>query len=612
MPAKKKLRPCGRALMLGCDGAGKTTLLYQLKLGEMVTTIPTIGFNVEEVDVDKRRSCTVWDVGGQPKIRPLWRHYLTQTTVLAFVVDAASASTFPDAGRELAKLVSEADLADTRFVIVANKQDLPAAKSCGELETALGLPGMFGEREYTMIATCATAGDYESLRSLLLTNVQAGGPIVNDPDDVVKSRTDALTPSQRHVWRLTTVVASELGAEMVPSVPAAVLRGTVVLPSDVVQLVASYLPLQELLPDDGWHAMPSVPRPAAWRVCHAFLHASLVAAAQQLAARIHEDESASTVESDQLAVYRSVVLLQPPTAYAAQWFTVVALMRHVLSLDDAQGTDNHAAQLRAPAPEERGKPLLLNVTLFSLIEAAIANGEGEFALDADFLQAAMPLVLKKDAFDQAFLAATMMPAIERMISTALAAVQMRATFAAHVRRTSGIDLSGDPEAILGFSTLALHPPLFEIAQHQASLAQVVTTGNFMKLHLDETEDQAAKGPGFASCVFDAACNLIRGRVAMPGRCQHVVFDLHRHSGHFVAAVLAAAAERPTPSDDGDGVFTGVRPMAIVVDVAEADGFKRFLQQPYIASFLEMLAASGRWDVNVTGATVTLSQSLQQQ
>ena len=63
-----------RILMVGLDAAGKTTILYKLKLGEVVTTIPTIGFNVETVEY-KNISFTVWDVGGQDKIRPLWRHY---------------------------------------------------------------------------------------------------------------------------------------------------------------------------------------------------------------------------------------------------------------------------------------------------------------------------------------------------------------------------------------------------------------------------------------------------------------------------------------------------------------------------------------------------------
>lgn len=67
-------RSSSGAQMVGLDGAGKTTILYKLKLGEVVSTIPTIGFNVETVEHDKI-SMTVWDVGGQAKIRALWRHY---------------------------------------------------------------------------------------------------------------------------------------------------------------------------------------------------------------------------------------------------------------------------------------------------------------------------------------------------------------------------------------------------------------------------------------------------------------------------------------------------------------------------------------------------------
>ena len=50
-----------RILMLGLDAAGKTTVLYKLKLGDLVTTIPTIGFNVEQVQY-KNLEMTIWDV----------------------------------------------------------------------------------------------------------------------------------------------------------------------------------------------------------------------------------------------------------------------------------------------------------------------------------------------------------------------------------------------------------------------------------------------------------------------------------------------------------------------------------------------------------------------
>ena len=93
-----------RILMVGLDAAGKTTILYKLKLGEIVTTIPTIGFNVETVEY-KNISFTVWDVGGQDKIRPLWRHYFQNTQGLIFVVDSNDRERVGEARDELMKMV---------------------------------------------------------------------------------------------------------------------------------------------------------------------------------------------------------------------------------------------------------------------------------------------------------------------------------------------------------------------------------------------------------------------------------------------------------------------------------------------------------------------------
>lgn len=66
---------------------GKTTITYRLKLGDVVTTIPTIGFNVETIQY-KKLQMTMWDIGGQDKIRPLWRHYFVNTSGLIFVIDS--------------------------------------------------------------------------------------------------------------------------------------------------------------------------------------------------------------------------------------------------------------------------------------------------------------------------------------------------------------------------------------------------------------------------------------------------------------------------------------------------------------------------------------------
>ncbi|XP_060146051.1 ADP-ribosylation factor 2 isoform X7 [Globicephala melas] len=112
-----------RILMVGLDAAGKTTILYKLKLGEIVTTIPTIGFNVETVEY-KNISFTVWDVGGQDKIRPLWRHYFQNTQGLIFVVDSNDRERVNEAREELTRMLAEDELRDAVLLVFVNKQAL--------------------------------------------------------------------------------------------------------------------------------------------------------------------------------------------------------------------------------------------------------------------------------------------------------------------------------------------------------------------------------------------------------------------------------------------------------------------------------------------------------
>ena len=73
--------------MIGLDAAGKTTILYKLKLGAVVNSIPTIGFNVETLKY-RNINFAVWDVGGGDKIHLLWRHYYSNTHTLIWVIDS--------------------------------------------------------------------------------------------------------------------------------------------------------------------------------------------------------------------------------------------------------------------------------------------------------------------------------------------------------------------------------------------------------------------------------------------------------------------------------------------------------------------------------------------
>ena len=147
-----------RILMLGLDAAGKTTILYKLKIQRDVTTIPTVGFNVESFTF-KNIKFNMWDVGGQDKIRPLWRHYYSGTDsrsfarfsshisdstgawdhlenatdtfrltlgtqALIFVVDSADRNRIDEARTELHRIINDREMKDCFLLVFANKQDL--------------------------------------------------------------------------------------------------------------------------------------------------------------------------------------------------------------------------------------------------------------------------------------------------------------------------------------------------------------------------------------------------------------------------------------------------------------------------------------------------------
>lgn len=64
------------------------------------------------------------DVGGQDKIRPLWRHYYTGTQGLIFVVDSTDRDRIDEARLELHKIVNDREMRDVIILVFANKQDL--------------------------------------------------------------------------------------------------------------------------------------------------------------------------------------------------------------------------------------------------------------------------------------------------------------------------------------------------------------------------------------------------------------------------------------------------------------------------------------------------------
>ncbi|KAI8976984.1 ADP-ribosylation factor-like protein [Pilobolus umbonatus] len=146
-----------RMVIVGLDGAGKTTILYRLQLGEVVFTIPTIGFNLETVTY-KNIKFQVWDLGGQTSIRPYWRCYYANTDAVIYVVDSVDKDRMETAKEELHSMLEEPELKDAALLVFANKQDMEGALGAAEIADALGL-STIKNRQYSIFKTSATKGE---------------------------------------------------------------------------------------------------------------------------------------------------------------------------------------------------------------------------------------------------------------------------------------------------------------------------------------------------------------------------------------------------------------------------------------------------------------------
>lgn len=155
-------REPARIILLGLDASGKTTFIYKVANqsrfypAEVVTSIPTIGFNVETMEI-KTMQFTCWDVGGCDKIRPLWRHYMQNVGALIFFIDSNDRDRLEDAKIELDLFLLEEDLRGRPILIVANKCDLPNAMSKEEITVKLSLHTI-RDREWAVLSACVCNG----------------------------------------------------------------------------------------------------------------------------------------------------------------------------------------------------------------------------------------------------------------------------------------------------------------------------------------------------------------------------------------------------------------------------------------------------------------------
>jgi ADP-ribosylation factor protein 1 len=149
--------------ILGMEASGKTVLLYKLKLGEVVTTVPTIGFNIEEVQYKSARY-NFTDCGY--KVKNNWMELVSpRTAALIWVIDSNNRDAdLKLEGAQLKEIFDRFGKADLPTLVFANKQDLPMALSVSQIADLMGLHHL-GITNWYIQATCAVTGDglYEGL-----------------------------------------------------------------------------------------------------------------------------------------------------------------------------------------------------------------------------------------------------------------------------------------------------------------------------------------------------------------------------------------------------------------------------------------------------------------
>jgi small GTP-binding protein len=156
--------------MIGNDAAGKTTILYRLLKGETVTTIPTMGFNVETIKY-KNLKLNVWDImGGNDKGRCLIQRQICPISdAIILVIDSNDIDRINEACGEFHHVHFDLNNKNIPILVYANKQDLPNAMSPAEILKQLFTYPYGGECLNIHIqGTCATSGDglYEGLEWL--------------------------------------------------------------------------------------------------------------------------------------------------------------------------------------------------------------------------------------------------------------------------------------------------------------------------------------------------------------------------------------------------------------------------------------------------------------
>ena len=150
-----RLSPPRVILLCGLDNAGKTSLVNRLR-GLSVPTVPTLGFNADEVDLGYAKF-RMFDVCGQETRRNLWGMFFHHASALIYVVDSNDVDRLYESGQEFLRIRAHSSFGHIPILVLANKQDEPRSATPAQVARAMRLSGE--TRPWHVCGTSIREGD---------------------------------------------------------------------------------------------------------------------------------------------------------------------------------------------------------------------------------------------------------------------------------------------------------------------------------------------------------------------------------------------------------------------------------------------------------------------
>ncbi|XP_027018039.2 ADP-ribosylation factor-like protein 16 isoform X1 [Tachysurus fulvidraco] len=161
-------------LLLGATGVGKTLLLKRLQnlcqkgeaddLGEPPATMPTVGTNLTDLTLRKRR-VTVRELGGC--MGPIWPSYFRDCTSVIFMVDSANITQISSSCIQLLFVLSAESLRSASVLVLFNKSDLQCTMSLEEMKSLFRMGDIIASAPQSITVLEISARSGEGLQEII-------------------------------------------------------------------------------------------------------------------------------------------------------------------------------------------------------------------------------------------------------------------------------------------------------------------------------------------------------------------------------------------------------------------------------------------------------------